>query len=204
MAESVEATSSKAKPPKVNLLNKPRLFRKTCLVIAVETKSLRNSNKKLPQKHALVTTGATASFDSLVRAVLDPNFLKDLRMAGYTNLTVQHGKDKNNIVKEFNRQYPAGCNERHGVSVETFDFKRDGLFQDLMAAQGRDPDAVPGMVITHAGRLLEAAAINSRLTLILSNRHRFDYGDSTCKRSHDCRTESNIGRQPSKGTCRSS
>ena len=105
-------------------------------------------------KNAFVTVGATASFETLVRAVLNPAFLKQLRLAGYTNLVVQHGDDKNDVVKTFNRICPPGTNGRHGIWIEMFDFKRGGLYDEFAKAQGQDKDSKPGVIISHAGMIL--------------------------------------------------
>ena len=149
------------KPRQVSPDTPPFKYRKICFVIQ-ETKplpkALREGLKELKNedlnKLAFVTTGATASFDSLVRAVLNPTFLNDLKSSGYTNLVLQHGPDYSNIVKEFNSAYPPGSNARDGILITTFDFNHGGLHKELLAAKGYANDAIEGVVISHAGKPL--------------------------------------------------
>src|SRR5436305_11358994 len=47
------------------------------------------SSKK--SKTCFVTVGATAPFDKLIEAILEPKFLNALHDADYTELLVQHG-----------------------------------------------------------------------------------------------------------------
>ena len=125
--------------------------------LSTDEQKLSDNGNQLP-KNAFVTVGATATFEALVRAVLDPAFLKELRLAGYTNLVVQHGDDYQGIVKEFDRKYPPGTNHRHGIWIETFDFKRGGLTEEFMKAQGQPKDSKPGVIISHAGKTFIGAS----------------------------------------------
>lgn len=43
-------------------------------------------------KQLLVTTGATVTFEKLIRFTLDPRYIGTLEMLGYTDLVVQYGK----------------------------------------------------------------------------------------------------------------
>ena len=112
------------------------------------------SNEQKFTKNAFGTVGPIATFEALVRAVLNPAFLKELRSAGYTNLVVQHGKDSQGFVKIFDRICPPGSSHRHGIWIEMFKFKPDGLQNEFMNAQGQLKDSKPGVIISHAGKPL--------------------------------------------------
>ena len=147
-----------------------------------------SSNKNELSKNAFVTVGATASFEALVRAVLNPAFLKELSLAGYTNLVVQHGDDHHDFVKTFNRTYPQGTNARHGIWIEMFDFKRGGLHEEFMKAQGEPKDSKPGVVISHAGKTLIYICLGKFLLAKSDpcNRYGFNSGSAARRRTTHC------------------
>jgi beta-1,4-N-acetylglucosaminyltransferase len=101
---------------------------------------------KLP-KTAFVTVGATASFDSLVEAALQPSFLRTLAQNGYTRLVIQFGKSDAAFFNNYLYNY-ADLN----LHVEGFDFKagdfRDAIRQEVSAVDGSREE---GLMIAHAG-----------------------------------------------------
>lgn len=106
-----------------------------------------------PKKLCFVTIGATASFDSLISACLEPRFLEALAGAGYTHLVVQYGKEGKSL---YDRAVSESVRTKElGVSVTGFDFNRNGLGQEMRAAKG-EAGGVEGVVISHAGKLYQA------------------------------------------------
>lgn len=96
------------------------------------------------QKLCFVTIGATAAFDALIKAVLSIEVLRALAKAGYSKVLIQYGKDGKKLFEEL----VAGNSDTKelGISVEGFDFDRDGLSRYMTTA--RDAG---GVVISHAG-----------------------------------------------------
>lgn len=105
-----------------------------------------------PRKLCFVTIGATAAFDALIKAALSPPFLEALKISGYTDLRLQHGKDGRLILDEFRESNGAKSEEEHGIVVSGFDFNKQGLGSEMRAAKGED-NRTEGVVISHAGIL---------------------------------------------------
>lgn len=99
-----------------------------------------------------VTIGATARFDSLIKAVLSPPFLQSLHDSGYTALMLQHGTEGSQIYNEFIAANKGGSEGRYGLDISGFDFNKRGLGAEMQAAKGR-ADMAEGVVISHAGVL---------------------------------------------------
>lgn len=103
-----------------------------------------------PRKLCFVTIGATAAFDSLIKAVLSPEFLQRLHAFGYTDLHLQYGKDGHTILEEFRSRLGTKCEEEFGIQITGFDFNTKGLGSEMRAAKG-EGDRLEGVVISHAG-----------------------------------------------------
>ena len=99
-----------------------------------------------PAKVCFVTIGATAAFDCLIKATLHPDFLEALKQLNYMHLRLQYGKNGASILKEASELGEKEQNARQSLSVTGFDFKKDGLQSEMLAA--RD-----GVVISHAGTI---------------------------------------------------
>lgn len=99
-----------------------------------------------------VTIGATARFDSLIKAVLSPPFLQSLYDYGYTALVLQHGTEGAQIYNDFMAVNEAGSKGRYDLDISGFDFNKRGLGAEMQAAKGRTGTA-EGVVISHAGVL---------------------------------------------------
>lgn len=100
------------------------------------------------RKLCFVTIGATASFNPLISAALDPAFLNTLASAGYTHLLLQYGKEGQKI---FHEKTAGDVSTRDlGLSIDGFDFKQDGLEECMKAAKGGNGEE-EGVVISHAG-----------------------------------------------------
>ena len=111
--------------------------------MAHETQILKQS------KLCFVTIGATAGFDSLITASLDPLFLEALQKAHYTDLLLQYGKEGKKVLQAFNTQI-LESEKKFGVRVNGFDFNKKGLMSEMSAAKGNGNRA-EGVVISHAG-----------------------------------------------------
>ena len=103
-----------------------------------------------PRKVCFVTVGATASFDSLVKATLSPQFLEALKTYDYTDVRLQYGKDGHKILEEFNRSKDTMSQGAQDLSICGFDFNKQGLGSEMQAAKG-EGNGVEGVVISHAG-----------------------------------------------------
>ncbi|KAL9131277.1 MAG: hypothetical protein Q9217_000765 [Psora testacea] len=101
------------------------------------------------RKFCFVTIGATAAFDCLIKAVLQPAFLRVLQEHDYTDLRLQHGKDGGFILKEHMAKHDHAPKETFGLNITGFDFKRQGLGVEMRAAKAGG-ETVEGVVISHA------------------------------------------------------
>ena len=108
------------------------------------------------RKLCFVTIGATAAFDSLIKAVLEPAFLQGLQDYGYTTLRLQHGRDGALILKNYVAKLDCDAKEMCGVEITGFDFNAQGLGVEMRAAKA-GKDIVEGVVISHAGWFLEVS-----------------------------------------------
>ena len=112
------------------------------------------------RKLCFVTIGATAGFQSLIKAILDIKFICALHDTGYTELRVQYGKEESSIFDDFVRTNGEGGDSGgdsvrgtlvEGILVTGFDFKLEGLAADMRDAKGGIDELVEGVVISHAG-----------------------------------------------------
>ena len=108
-------------------------------------------NRGKANKLCLVTIGATADFDSLIRATLDAKFLNTLRKANYTHLRLQHGRGGKKILDDFLDMHEPADGVFKGLSITGFDFKSNGLVSDMSEARGSLDNSTEGVVISHAG-----------------------------------------------------
>lgn len=108
-----------------------------------------NTMEMIPMRLCLVTVGATASFERLIRQVLNEAFLARLAEHHYTHLLVQYGKDGKAIWDEFHEDFPPGCGKLHGITVGGFDFRPD-LWQYMRLAV-KEQNQELGIIISHAG-----------------------------------------------------
>ncbi|RHZ48963.1 N-acetylglucosaminyldiphosphodolichol N-acetylglucosaminyltransferase catalytic subunit ALG13 [Aspergillus thermomutatus] len=123
---------------------------------------------KLAVKVCFVTVGATASFEELVRAALDPSFVTALEKDGYSHLMVQYGKNAA-IYQNFLKQYPPGRRPWHRIDVGGFAFREHGLKGELALAQADiSKGRSGGLVISHAGSgtILEALRMGIPLIVV--------------------------------------
>lgn len=106
-----------------------------------------------PMKLCFVTVGATASFEKLLCSVLEESFLDALRKNDYTHLLVQYGKDGSVLYENFQKSYPQGSERRHGIEVDGFDFKQEGLSSEMQMTQANPAvERKAGVIVSHAGK----------------------------------------------------
>lgn len=109
----------------------------------------------LPTKRCFVTVGATASFTRLIKAVLEPSFLETLHKHDYTELRVQYGKDGKKVFDDYTWVLTEEAKTKLKISITGFDFKSDGLRDEMLAAKrvyGKSTyNGVEGCVVSHAG-----------------------------------------------------
>jgi len=111
-----------------------------------------------PSKVCFVTIGATASFDKLLKAVLDRAFLKALQDANYTELVIQYGKEGGKAIYDGFVATDRDCvKEKNGIEITGFDFNASGLAHEMRKAKGEPKsNCKEGLVISHAGQTLTA------------------------------------------------
>jgi len=97
-----------------------------------------------------VTIGATAPFNSLIKAVLADDFIKALQQAGYTELRVQYGDHEGEAIFRQRTDDPNSLLVKKGFLITGFGFNKTGLREEIAAVKGRSA-ADEGMVISHAG-----------------------------------------------------
>jgi len=103
------------------------------------------------QKTCFVTIGATASFSSLIRAVLTPEFHEALQSQRYTTLLLQYGQDGQALYEECLQRLTAESKLR--LEVSGFALDTAGLGRYMRQAKGIGmKDAAEGVVISHAGK----------------------------------------------------
>lgn len=118
-------------------------------------------------KRCFVTIGATAPFNSLVRAVLEPAFVKALHQAGYTQLRIQYGDHSGEEVFRRQTQILDDAHVTDELEITGFSFKKEGLREEMRAVKGSTPD-LEGMVISHAGSgsILDALRIGAPIVVV--------------------------------------
>ena len=114
-------------------------------------------------KRAFVTIGATAPFNSLVRACLAHGFLQALSDNHFTELRFQHGTEGAHILKEADL---SNIQERYGIEVTGFDFKTEGLKGEMVALQSKDVGK-EGAIVSHAGSGTILDALRLEVPLIV-------------------------------------
>lgn len=104
----------------------------------------------------VVTTGATVTFRRLLARVLDPQFLRELELAGFTDIVVQYGAETRNGV-DVSAQYVLTLGEMPPLVTLV------GLTNDVPALlKGAD------VVVTHAGTgsILDAVRLGYSVVVV--------------------------------------
>ncbi|KAB8342859.1 hypothetical protein FH972_022457 [Carpinus fangiana] len=124
-----------------------------------------------PRKLCFVTVGATAPFNSLIRAVLERPFLQALSSYGYTDLLLQYGRGGDNALKEAEAVDVDQDSLYHGegIRIAGFAFREDGLSYEMKTTSGRGFGGfeAQGLIISHAGMLpLASSPTRAMLTSV--------------------------------------
>jgi beta-1,4-N-acetylglucosaminyltransferase len=101
-------------------------------------------------KRCFVTIGATAGFNKLLEAVLQPSFFAALQDANYAELRIQYGNEGLKIFREKAEKQLESIQKQHGIKVTGFDFNKSGLDEEMKLAKGTSR-LNEGTVISHAG-----------------------------------------------------
>ncbi|KAK4946405.1 N-acetylglucosaminyldiphosphodolichol N-acetylglucosaminyltransferase catalytic subunit alg13 [Elasticomyces elasticus] len=101
-------------------------------------------------KRCFVTIGATAPFNSLIRAVLADDFIKALQQAGCTELRVQYGDHEGEAIFRQRTDDSKSLLVKTSFQITGFGFNKTGLKEEIAAVKGKSA-ADEGMVISHAG-----------------------------------------------------
>jgi beta-1,4-N-acetylglucosaminyltransferase len=103
-------------------------------------------------KIIFVTIGATASFDALIRATLQPTFLHTLTDNGYTKLIIQFGRGGDVLFQSLCME--AQSQGPYGLSVEGFEFT-DDMMEEMRVVKKEEEGREEGVVLCHAGTFQE-------------------------------------------------
>lgn len=106
-------------------------------------KARKDGQEKL-HKECLITVGATAVFQELIQAALEPDTLTKFREHGFTTINFQCGKSLN----IFHDLKP----DASGLELKAFDFNKDGLHEEIKACKAKDGASAQGLAISHAGK----------------------------------------------------
>lgn len=101
-------------------------------------------------KRCFVTIGATASFSSLIRAVLEPAFVEALEQKGYTEIRIQYGDQAGESIFQERHLSLEDVLTKSRMTVSGFGFKTTGLRDEMAAVKGESVEN-EGVVISHAG-----------------------------------------------------
>ncbi|EXJ94841.1 hypothetical protein A1O1_03239 [Capronia coronata CBS 617.96] len=104
----------------------------------------------MADKRCFVTIGATASFNGLVKAVLEPEFITELQRAGYSHLRVQYGDHEGEEIFKAKKAQLRETLVVDGFNITGFGFNKAGLREEMVAVKGHSIES-EGMIISHAG-----------------------------------------------------
>ncbi|KAK5075164.1 N-acetylglucosaminyldiphosphodolichol N-acetylglucosaminyltransferase catalytic subunit alg13 [Lithohypha guttulata] len=142
-------------------------------------------------KRCFVTVGATASFTSLIRAVLEPAFLETLHAQKYTELRIQYGKDGKKIFEDYIWVLPDDLKQKVQIEITGFDFRKDGLREEMLAARkGGGQQGAEGCVISHAGSgsILDALRIEVPIIVVpntdLLDNHQLELAEALAEQNY--------------------
>jgi beta-1,4-N-acetylglucosaminyltransferase len=96
------------------------------------------------EKRCLITVGATAPFQHLIDAALQPHCLAKFKEDGFTHITFQCGDS----LSHYHEVAPKNVD---GLKLSAFAFKKEGLHDDIFACKARKNVSEQGLVISHAG-----------------------------------------------------
>jgi beta-1,4-N-acetylglucosaminyltransferase len=101
-----------------------------------------------PERHCLVTVGATVGFQTLTSIALTPTFWNVLHKRGFTSLRLQCGPDQAWASEQLSRR---SKDLPQGFHVEVFDLRKNLMKEEMVLckeAEGRKQ----GLIVSHAGK----------------------------------------------------
>jgi len=134
-------------------------------------------------KTIFVTIGATASFDALIKAILQPSFLQALKQTSYTSLLVQYGRGEKELFEKLVEK--AQKEGPYGLTVEGFEFTQDMTREMRVAKAGEGREE--GVVLCHAGTgsVLDALRIGVPVIVVpnptLLDNHQVEFAEVMAK-----------------------
>ncbi|CCU78297.1 UDP-GlcNAc transferase/Catalytic component/ALG13 [Blumeria hordei DH14] len=116
------------------------------------------------RRECLITTGATAEFPELIKSAISQESLKVLTDHHFTHITLQCGKSVSLVEQNKPR-------DTEGLVVRAFDFKQEGLNEEMRRCHAIDGVSRQGLVICHAantgaGTILETLRLGLPLVVV--------------------------------------
>ncbi|KAG0645904.1 UDP-N-acetylglucosamine transferase subunit alg13 [Hyphodiscus hymeniophilus] len=105
------------------------------------------AEKPKSRKQCLITVGATATFEQLIRATLSVSVVEKLMEKGFSHVSYQCGDS----FALFNELLPEEREKQLLFKVEKFAFKPKGLGEEIRKCKKVDGQSEEGLVISHAG-----------------------------------------------------
>ncbi|KIW43541.1 uncharacterized protein PV06_04632 [Exophiala oligosperma] len=141
------------------------------------------------RKRCFVTIGATAPFNSLIKAVLADDFISQLQQLGYNELRVQYGDHEGEAIytQRIKDLQPRLSNDKFAITG--FGFDKSGLGQEILAIKGRSPET-EGTVISHAGSgsVLDVLRVGIPLVVVpntdLLHNHQVELAEALAKQEY--------------------
>lgn len=138
-------------------------------------------------KRCFVTIGATASFNSLVRAVLSAEFIKALEQAKYTELRIQYGDHEGEAIFRSRVEDLSIASGAGALTITGFGFDATGLKAEMIAVKGQNKEH-EGLVVSHAGRCLNITVMRTHsdceTRFRLYSRRLKDWSSFGCRAKH--------------------
>ncbi|RDW91236.1 hypothetical protein BP5796_02401 [Coleophoma crateriformis] len=134
-------------------------------------------------KELFVTIGATAAFDELLSAVLDPDFQDVATELNFTKMRIQCGKSLEKCKSIISSQ-PSQ------LDINVFDFRPQGLNYEMRATTALPGKRHAGVVITHAGAgtVLDAMRMGCHIIVVpnesLLDNHQGEMADELQKQGY--------------------
>ncbi|RDW61036.1 hypothetical protein BP6252_12419 [Coleophoma cylindrospora] len=134
-------------------------------------------------RELFVTIGATAAFDELLSAVLDPDFQNVATELNFTKMRIQCGKSLEKCKSIISAQ-PSK------LDFNVFDFRPQGLNNEMRATTALPGKRHAGVVITHAGAgtVLDAMRLGCHIIVVpnesLLDNHQGEMADELQKQGY--------------------
>ena len=158
--------------------------------VAGSKRKVAREDDSRPKKTCFVTIGATAPFDSLIKAVLSSSFLLALSEKHFTDLLIQYGKEGQKVYEDERFSKADASALHYGITINGFGFNTKGLMEEMRVAKGGNNGEMEGCVISHAGSgsILDAMRIAVPLIVVpntdLLHNHQFELAEELAKQNY--------------------